>query len=203
MTKPGKPDAVGKTGSGHHHLVVEVGNAIRKMGAQSVIMSRTVADRFGLHMTDLEVLDLIFLRKHVSAGDLVDATGLSSGSVTALVDRLAAAGYIERSEDPDDRRRVVIKVRHEAIEPIKAVYMSTQKRMFDLWSTYSAHELEVIADFITKSTGLGVECCKAIRLSAPPSRPAKRRAPRTSSRTAAAGSSPSRLLPSGHRKPPR
>lgn len=48
-------------------LVERVGKAVRKMGTQSVITSRTVADRFGMHMTDLEVLDLIFLRGQVSA----------------------------------------------------------------------------------------------------------------------------------------
>jgi DNA-binding MarR family transcriptional regulator len=195
MTKPGKTDALN-----HRQLVVEVGNAIRKMGAQSVIMSRTVADHFGLHMTDLEVLDLIFLRKQVSAGDLADATGLSSGAVTALIDRLAVAGYIERTADPKDRRRVIVKVRPEAIEPIKAVYMSTQKRMFDLWSTFTERDLEVIADFITRSTGLGAECCRDIRLNAPATKVAKRRAPRMSARTAVtATQSPS----SGRRKPSR
>jgi DNA-binding MarR family transcriptional regulator len=195
MTKPGKLDA-----SNHHRLVTEVGYAIRKMGAQSVIMSRTVADRFALHMTDLEVLDLIFLRKQASAGDLADATGLSSGAVTALIDRMSAAGYVERCGDPHDRRRVIVKVRHDAIEPIKAVYMSTQKRMFDLWSTYSDADLEVIADFIAKSTSLGAECCKAIRLTAPAAKPVKRRAQRVSSRAAAAAPA---SQPSGHRKPSR
>src|SRR5262245_48306765 len=127
MTKDG--------GSDRHRLVVELGTAIRKMGAQSVITSRTVADRFGLHMTDLEVLDLIFLRKQASAGELAEATGLSSGAVTALIDRLAKAGYVERSEDPHDRRRVIVRVRHEAIEPIKSTYLAMQKRMFELWSS--------------------------------------------------------------------
>lgn len=159
----------------HHRRVVEVGTAVRKMGAQSVITSRTVAGRFGLHMTDLEVLDLIFLRKQASAGELGDATGLSSGAVTALIDRLAAFGYVERGEDPDDRRRVIVRVRPEAIEPIKNTYLAMQKRMFELWSTYSARDLETIADFITRSTAVAVDCCKDLR---PDARPARRRAAR-------------------------
>lgn len=169
-----------KPASDHQRLIAEVGVAIRKMGAQSVIISRTVADRFGLHMTDLEVLDLIFLKGEASAGDLVEATGLSSGSVTALIDRLVKAGYVDRGEDPDDRRRVIVRVRHEAIEPIKATYMSMQKRMFELWSAYDARDLEVIIDFATRSRELGVDCCREIRLSAPP-QPKKRRGARTKS----------------------
>lgn len=144
-------------------LVAQVGIAVRKMGAQSVITSKTVADRFGLNLTDLEVLDLIFLREQASAGELAEATGLSSGSVTALIDRLESAGYIERFDDPDDRRRVLVRVCHEAIEPIKATYMAMQKRMFALWSTFEPRDLKVIADFITRSTELAVACCKNIR----------------------------------------
>lgn len=184
-----------QSAQGHHRLVVEVGNAIRKMGAQSVITSRVVADHFGLHMTDLEVLDLIFLRKQASAGELADATGLSSGAVTALIDRLANSGYVERAEDPTDRRRVIVRVRPEAIEPIKAAYMSMQKHMFDLWSTYSAEELEVIVDFAGKSTALAVECLKDLRERSPP-QAAKRRAPRMSSHA-----STGTMKSSGRRKP--
>ncbi len=172
--------AAKRSGIAPHHrgAVDEVGTAVRKMGAQSVITSRTVADRFGLHTTDLEVLDLIYLRKQASAGDLANATGLSSGSVTALIDRLVRAGYIERCEDEADRRRVLVRIRQHAIEPIKGVYSDMQRRMFELWSGYSDRELQLIEGFISKSTALAVECCKSIRRSAPP-RASKRRAPRT------------------------
>jgi DNA-binding MarR family transcriptional regulator len=163
-------------------LVERVGVAVRKMGAQSVIASRTIAGRFGMHMTDLEVLDLIFLRGAVSAGELVDATGLTSGSVTALIDRLAGAGYVARCDDPSDRRKVLVRIRHDAIEPIKATYASMQKRMFSLWSTFEPRDLEVIIDFITRSTALHVDCCKEIQRLAPPSPSPHRRPARTARR---------------------
>jgi DNA-binding MarR family transcriptional regulator len=163
-------------------LVKRVGIAVRMMGAQSVITSRTIADRFGIHTTDLEVLDLIFLRGQVSAGELVDATGLTSGSVTALIDRLAKVGYVDRYDDPSDRRKVLIRIRHDAIEPIKATYTSMQKRMFALWSTFEPHDLEVIVDFITRSTELHVECCKGIQQRTAPLSSSHRRPARASHR---------------------
>ena len=165
-------------------LVTQVGAAVRRMGAQSVITGRTVADRFGLHTTDLEVLDLIFLREQASAGELAEATGLTSGSVTALIDRLAAAGYVERRADPGDRRKVMVRIRRDAVAPIAAVYADMQVRMFALWSRFSARELEVVADFLTRSTELAVACCKDIgrEAAASPRSPAKprprRRGPR-------------------------
>jgi hypothetical protein len=64
------------------------------------------------------------------------------------------AGHVERC---DDRRKVIVRIRHEAIEPIKAVYMVTQRRMSALWSTYGARDLEVIIDFVSRSTQLAIE----------------------------------------------
>lgn len=144
-------------------LVEQVGLCVRKMGAQSVVTSQVIAQIFEMHTTDLEVLDLIFLRKQVSAGQLAEATGLSTGSVTALIDRLAAAGYVERTACALDRRRVLVSVRPEAIEPIKSVYTDMKRRMSALWSGYSASELELVCDFLTRSTALQVECVATIR----------------------------------------
>jgi DNA-binding MarR family transcriptional regulator len=160
-------------------LVERVGIAVRKMGAQSVLTSRTVADRFGMHITDLEVLDLIFLRGQVSAGELAEATGLTSGSVTALIDRLADAGYVERCDDPSDRRKVLVRIRPENIEPIKATYTSMQRRMFALWSSFEPRDLEAVIEFITRSTELAVDCCKDLQQTAPS--PRRRRTGRAKS----------------------
>jgi DNA-binding MarR family transcriptional regulator len=160
------PDPASKA---KRELVARVGVAVRKMGAQSVITSRTVADRFSLHTTDLEVLDLIFLRKQASAGELAGATGLTSGSVTALIDRLANAGYVERCNDPSDRRKVLVRIRQDAVAPIKSVYTGMQKKMTALWSTYNARDLETIIDFLTRSTKLAIDSCEEIQRDEPPS----------------------------------
>lgn len=162
-------------------LVTRVGMSVRRMGAQSVMTSQAVAERFGLHTTDLECLDLIYMRKQASAGELAEATGLTSGATTALIDRLERAGYVRRVADPSDRRRVQVHIRQDAIAPIEAVYRPIQARMFELWSRYRPAELEVIADFLSRSTDLAAECVQEIRRDASPP-PVKRRAPRANRR---------------------
>jgi DNA-binding MarR family transcriptional regulator len=145
-------------------LVERVGVAVRRMGAQSVLASDVIAGAFGLHKTDLESLDLIYLRGGAcSAGELSKATGLSSGSTTALIDRLVEAGYVVREADPKDRRRQIVRIQEKAIEPIKAVYAPMQAEMFKLWSSYTAKDLEVVHDFITRSTQLQAECVERIK----------------------------------------
>lgn len=161
------------------HLIQQLSDAVRRMGAQTVIASRTIADRFGLHTTDLEVLDLIVLRKTVSPSELANATGLTSGAVTALIDRLEQRGLVERRPDPNDRRRVLVRANAEAVAPIAAVYAGLQRRMFALWSQYSAKELALILDFTTRSTDLHVEYLRELQSEA---RAAAGAAPRTARR---------------------
>jgi DNA-binding MarR family transcriptional regulator len=144
-------------------LVAQVDRCVREVSAQSVVTSQAVADRFGLHTTDLEALDLILMRGQASAGDLAAATGLTSGAVTALIDRLAAAGYVERAADPNDRRRTLVRIVPHTVEPIQAVYEPMQKRMHELWSEFSDRELEVVVDFLSRSLELAVECVTELR----------------------------------------
>lgn len=173
-----KPTSSSLRSASRRGLVKQVGVAVRKMGAQSVVTSQVIAARFGLHTTDLEVLDHVFLRPDTTAGELSRTTGLSPGSMTALLDRLASAGYIERHADPADRRRVRVRVRPAAIAPIEAVYAPMQQKMFRLWSTYDGPQLLVILDFLSRSTELAVACAVEIQRTPKPrsaARPPQRR----------------------------
>jgi DNA-binding MarR family transcriptional regulator len=137
--------------------VEKVGLQVRRMGAQSVINSKVIAARFGLNPVELEALDLIFVRGQATAGELAKATGLTTGAVTALIDRLEAAGFVERFPSRDDRRMVIVRVIPRAVKDIKAFYDGMQAKMFALWAEYSEIELEVIADFLERSADLSVE----------------------------------------------
>lgn len=173
--RPEKPASAAR----RDELVARVGREVRQQGAQSVVTSQIVAARFGLHTTDLECLDLIYLREQVTAGELASATGLTTGAMTALLDRLERSGYVERVRDAADRRRVFVRINAEAIEPIKGVYMPMQQQMFALWSSYTEEQLTVIADFLSRSRELAVACAADIQRSTPPDA-ARRRSARTS-----------------------
>ncbi len=143
-------------------LLRQLGDAMRRMGAQSMLSSAAMAKHFGLHPTDLEVLDLIFLRETVTAGALAAATGLTSGSVTALVDRLVARGYVARRRDEADRRRVLISVERAATAPIEAAYEPRRIAMQALWSSFDHETLHLVTDFLTRSTDLLVRSTEEI-----------------------------------------
>lgn len=143
-------------------LLRQLGEAVRRMGAQSVLSGAAMAKRFGLHPTDLEVLDIIFLRETVTAGELAKATGLTSGSITALVDRLVERGYVIRRRDACDRRRMLISVVRTATAPIEAAYEPQRIAMHALWSSFDDRTLQIVTDFLTRSTELLARCTQGL-----------------------------------------
>ena len=80
-------------------LLQRLDHLLRRVSAQSVLLSDAVADHVGLNSTDLECLDLLFLAGPTTAGQLAEHTGLTTGAMTAVIDRLERATLVRRSHD--------------------------------------------------------------------------------------------------------
>ena len=128
--------------------------ALRRSSAAGVLHGQTVARRVGVNATDLECLDLILMNGPSSAGEIARHTGLTSGAVTGLIDRLERLGLVERTADPADRRKVLVRVREDRIGPIAALYAPLEKAMQVLLAGYGKEELKVLIDFAERSGGL-------------------------------------------------
>src|SRR5438132_5236412 len=85
---------------------------------------QTVADRLGLNPTDHKCVDLLLLKGPMTAGELADSTGLTTGAITGAVDRLEKAGYVHRQPDPGDRRRVIVRVVSRRVGEIGRLFES-------------------------------------------------------------------------------
>lgn len=128
--------------------------AMREASGQGVLISQTIAGRVGLNASDLECLDLMQLQGPRTAGELARATGLTSGAITGLIDRLERAGYVARESDPADRRRVVVRVRPESLAELNALYAPLQMASQDLNAGYSDAELALIAGFMERNIAM-------------------------------------------------
>jgi DNA-binding MarR family transcriptional regulator len=128
--------------------------ALRRSSAAGVLHGQTIARRVGVNSTDLECLDLILMSGPSSAGEIARHTGLTSGAVTGLIDRLERLGLVERAADPADRRKVVVCVREDRIGPIAALYAPLEKAMQALLAGYSKEELKVLIDFSERAGDL-------------------------------------------------
>ncbi|MGH2367355.1 MAG: MarR family transcriptional regulator [Chloroflexota bacterium] len=125
---------------------------LRKMSGQSVLFSQAIAERVGMHSTDLESLDLLQDEGPMTAGRLAELTGLTTGAVTRMIDRLERAGYVRRESDPQDRRRVIIRLSSERASELAPHFESMQRAMNELYDRYSDQELATILDFATRAS---------------------------------------------------
>src|SRR5690242_18054602 len=83
---------------------------IRHLIAGSIFFNQKVADRMGLHLTDMQCINLLDLVGPVTPGTLAERMGLTTGGVTVLLDRLEKAGFVRREPNPNDRRSVIIRL---------------------------------------------------------------------------------------------
>ena len=121
--------------------------AMRRTSAAGVLHGQAIARRVGINSSDLECLDLILINGPSTAGEIARRTGLTSGAVTGLIDRLERLGLVERMADPKDRRKVVVRVREDKIGPIAALFAPLEKAMQALLADYSRDELTTLIDF--------------------------------------------------------
>ena len=160
-------------------LLAAVLREVRRMTAQSVLISQAVSERFGLSSSDLECLDLALLSGGATAGEFAKVTGLTTGAITGVIDRLERAGYVRRERDPADRRKVIVRARPAMTRRIAPLYDSLQREMTAIWSAYSDEQLALIADFLTRSCDLAVQEIAKLQDKRPLARkrtPARRRA---------------------------
>src|SRR5205823_14478687 len=87
----------------------------------------------------------------VGAGELAAMSGLSSGAVTGVIDRLERAGYVRRVPDPADRRRVRVQVIAAHLAPIEAIFAPMKVAMDEPAASFSDDELAVLADFMRRA----------------------------------------------------
>src|ERR671933_1184232 len=74
---------------------------------------QAVADALGINRTDMRCTDVLEREGPVTAGRLAEATGLTTGAITTVIDRLERGGFARRLRDPDDRRRVLVDLTPE------------------------------------------------------------------------------------------
>ncbi|MGB6160690.1 MAG: MarR family transcriptional regulator, partial [Acidobacteriaceae bacterium] len=92
----------------HARLFPALVRAVRLFIAGSSLFSQRVSEKLGLHPTDMQFLNLLELLGPMTPGFLAQCSGLSSGGVTVVLDRLEKAGYVRRSANPSDRRSVLV-----------------------------------------------------------------------------------------------
>ncbi|MDD1516804.1 MarR family transcriptional regulator [Bradyrhizobium sp. WBAH42] len=132
-------------------LLLELEEAMRRSSAQGVLYGQTVANVAGIANSDLECMDILYLEGRVTAGRLAEVTGLTTGAITGVVDRLEKAGLVRRERDEKDRRKVFIAVVPEAIAKLGQFYVPMQQAMEKVFGAYSDEELRLLLRFANEA----------------------------------------------------
>jgi DNA-binding MarR family transcriptional regulator len=137
--------------------------ALRRVNIQGSFFGQTVAIRFGLSESDIETLEALIDMGASTAGRLSELTGLTSGAVTRVIDRLEQAGFVRRVPDPADRRRVIVEAVPEKIAAVQATLDRVGSASAEEIGRYTEAQLALITDFLTKMEQITREEATSLR----------------------------------------
>jgi DNA-binding MarR family transcriptional regulator len=127
---------------------------IRGWQTDQDIFDEAAATYARINRTDFRCLDILDRGGRMTAGQLAAESRLTSGAVTAVLDRLEAAGLAHRVRDTADRRRVLIEVVPDLLKRSLPIYGPIIKEGARTMATYSDEQLETILDFMLRSREL-------------------------------------------------
>lgn len=136
----------------------------RRGSTRSVMLHAAVAERLGLNPSDHKCADLLMAESGVSTpGRMAELTGLSTGAITGVLDRLERAGFVVREPDPNDRRRTLVRLTPERMPNMKRIFAPLMQGMERLCANYTNAELSLILRFMRESEEMASAAADQVR----------------------------------------
>jgi DNA-binding transcriptional ArsR family regulator len=125
--------------------------AMRRNGSIMQLLGQVSAERIGINATDLNCLNIVALAGPMTAGELARATGLTTASITGVLDRLEEGGFVRRERDPKDRRRVIVTLNPgPGLREIGPTFGPLVRAWREAAAGYSDEDLRLLLDFQLK-----------------------------------------------------
>jgi DNA-binding MarR family transcriptional regulator len=122
------------------------------------------AEAAGLNATDFYAMNILGLTGRMTSGELAEQTGLTTGATTRLIDRLERAGYVRRTVDPADRRRVMIEpIDPKASPEVSAAITPARQALAEVFGRYNKTELKTLFDYFERAAEAYLEATKALK----------------------------------------
>ena len=134
--------------------VAAVEMAVRNVIASAILFNHQVAQRVGLGASDAQFMHLLQVHGPLTPGRLAELSGLTTGTVTGVLDRLEDAGLVHRERDASDRRKVIVEPDYERLgREMGPLYAGQAESLAKVVAHYDADQLEVIEDFLERLVG--------------------------------------------------
>ncbi|QBD83422.1 MarR family transcriptional regulator [Ktedonosporobacter rubrisoli] len=106
--------------------------------------------------TDMQVMDILDLAGEVSAGQLADLMGMTTGATARILNRLEEAGLVRRERDPNDGRRVIVRLEKgkDEMHKVHSTLTSLEKTWEEAVSRYDEEQLAFLLEFLQRSNVL-------------------------------------------------
>jgi DNA-binding MarR family transcriptional regulator len=137
-------------------LLAELAREFRRLNANGASFFRAAAARTGMTVTDLQVIDILDSANLLTAGQLADLTGLTTGAITGMLNRLEAAGLVRRERDPNDGRRFIVRLVHDkdAMRQIDALFDSVGYVWQQIVADYDDEQIAFLLEFLKRGNAL-------------------------------------------------
>lgn len=137
----------------YNKVIEHFRNASRQYSDAAIFMHEAIAGKAGLSGADHKYLGLILQHKSLTAGDIAKLTGLTTGAVTGLIDRLEKKQLLERQFTSNDRRKVLIIPNMEnSMKLLQPIFSELQEKTMMLLATFTEQEIQVIERYFTQAT---------------------------------------------------
>jgi DNA-binding MarR family transcriptional regulator len=132
-------------------------NLWRDWSTASMLFHHAVGERLGLGPTDHKCLDLIARTPTdtpMTAGRLAELSGLTTGAITGVLDRLEEQRFVRREKDPRDRRHVIIRVLPQRYKELSAIFEPFSRKFIALCEDFTPDEMARFEEFVRRSKAL-------------------------------------------------
>ena len=137
--------------TGLGEVPAELAAALNAHSEAVVLFHSSIAQSMGLDPSAYKTLFLLSRLGPLSAGEIAKETGLATASVTDLIDRLVAKGYVGRGPHPTDRRRIVVTLNEASVTTARRGFGVPNPSLADLCARYDGEQLALIADFLERN----------------------------------------------------
>lgn len=134
-------------------LVQQIRKLTQQYAYDSIRMHEAIAKKAGLSGTDHKYLGFLIVKGTMTAGELSELSGLTTGAVTGLIDRFEKKKLVKRQFAEDDRRKVIIVPNHKNIMALlEPFFTEFGEKTMELITSFSKKELKTIEAYLMRST---------------------------------------------------
>ncbi|MGD0452534.1 MAG: MarR family transcriptional regulator [Solirubrobacteraceae bacterium] len=136
-------------------LTSEIRGLLRQLRIQLALLNHRIGAQIELRDVDLDCLDLITLHGPLSPSELARRAGFHPATMTGILDRLERGRWATRERDPADRRAVLVRALNDRNADLMRLYAPMSNSMNAICAGYADSELELLADFLRRTTNAG------------------------------------------------